>query len=58
MDLKGQKIKSSDWALSGLAVMAKLNRGISMEMLQHALGLRFKEPILSTSLTLVDRVEI
>ena len=58
LDLKGQRIKSTDWALAGLAVLAKQKKVISLEMLQGALGLRFKEPVLSSSLELVNRVQI
>ena len=58
MDFKARKIKSADWALACLAVLAKLERALSLEMLRRALGLRFKEPILSSSLALVERVEI
>ena len=58
MDFKAQNIKSTDWALAGLAVLAKLSMAIFQDMLQNVLGLRFKECILSSSLALVDRVEI
>ena len=58
LDLKGKRIKSTDWALASLAVLAKQKKVISLEMLQGALGLRFKEPVLSSSLELVNRVQI
>jgi pyruvate/2-oxoacid:ferredoxin oxidoreductase beta subunit/Pyruvate/2-oxoacid:ferredoxin oxidoreductase gamma subunit len=57
VDFKGQKIKSSDWALAGLSVLAKLNRAITFEMLRAALALRLKDQALASALELVDRVE-
>ena len=57
IDFKTQGIKSQDRALASLSILAKLNKTISLEMLQSALKVRFKEPALSMSLDLVDRVE-
>ncbi|MBW2608354.1 MAG: 2-oxoacid:acceptor oxidoreductase family protein, partial [Deltaproteobacteria bacterium] len=57
IDLKAQGIKSQDRALASLSILAKLNKVISLEMLQSALKIRFKEPALSMSLDLVARVE-
>jgi pyruvate/2-oxoacid:ferredoxin oxidoreductase beta subunit/Pyruvate/2-oxoacid:ferredoxin oxidoreductase gamma subunit len=56
VDFKGQRIKPQDWALASLSVVAKLERIISLEMLQAALKVRFKNPILASALDLVDRV--
>jgi len=56
VDFKGQKIKSQDWALASLALLAKKDRVISMEMLRAALAVRFKKAILETAVELVDRV--
>ena len=56
IDLRKQKIKSQDWALACLAVLAKRNRVITMDMLTAALAARFKGDALSTSLELVQRV--
>ena len=58
VDLKGQGIKTHDWALAGLSVLAKLDKIISLEMLRSALEVRFKGPILASALDLVDRTEI
>ncbi len=58
IDFKAQGIKSQDRALASLSILAKLNKIISLEMLQSALKVRFKEPALSMSLDLVDRVKI
>jgi 2-oxoglutarate/2-oxoacid ferredoxin oxidoreductase subunit beta len=57
IDFKAQGIKSQDRALASLSILAKLNKVISLEMLQSALKVRFKEPALSISLDLVDQVE-
>ena len=56
VDFKARKIKSQDWALASLALLAKKNRVISMEMLKAALAVRFNKAILETALELVDRV--
>jgi 2-oxoglutarate ferredoxin oxidoreductase subunit beta len=56
-DFKSQKIKSDDWALAALAVLAKMNRVIHTGMLTAALNFRFKNKILASSLELVERVQ-
>jgi 2-oxoglutarate/2-oxoacid ferredoxin oxidoreductase subunit beta len=56
-DFKSQKIKSADWALAALAVLASMNRVIHTRMLTAALGFRFKNKILASSLELVERVQ-
>jgi pyruvate/2-oxoacid:ferredoxin oxidoreductase beta subunit/Pyruvate/2-oxoacid:ferredoxin oxidoreductase gamma subunit len=56
VDFKAQKIKIQDWALASLALLARKNKVISMEMLKVALGARFKNTILETAVALVDRV--
>ncbi len=56
VDFKAQKIKSQDWALASLALLAKKDRVISMEMLKSALEVRFKKAILETAMDLVGRV--
>ena len=58
VDFKKQGIKTHDRALASLSVMAKLNKVINLEMLQSALEARFKEPVLTSALGLVDRVDI
>jgi Pyruvate/2-oxoacid:ferredoxin oxidoreductase gamma subunit len=58
VDFKGQGIKSQDWALASVSLLAKLNRVISPEMLKSALETRFKGQSLSSSLELMDRVEM
>lgn len=58
VDFKSQKIKSPDWALAALAVLAKMNRVIHTEMLTAALNYRFKNKILASSLDLVEQVKV
>jgi len=57
-DFKGQRIKTHDWALASLSILAKLNKVISLQMLRSALEARFKDPVLASTLDLVDRVEV
>ncbi len=56
-DFKSKKIKSADWALAALAVLAKMNRVIHPRMLTAALNFKFKNNILASSLELVERVK-
>jgi 2-oxoglutarate ferredoxin oxidoreductase subunit beta len=58
VDIKAQGLKTHDWALASLSILAKLNKVISLEMLQSALKARFKGPVLSSALGLVDQVDI
>ena len=56
VDFKGRKIRAQDWALAGLAVLAGLNQVITTAMLHAALAHRFKEPLLSSVLEVVNRI--
>jgi pyruvate/2-oxoacid:ferredoxin oxidoreductase beta subunit len=56
LDFKAQKIRSGDWALAALSVLAEKNRVITTEMLKAALEVRFKGQVLKEALALVDRV--
>jgi pyruvate/2-oxoacid:ferredoxin oxidoreductase beta subunit/Pyruvate/2-oxoacid:ferredoxin oxidoreductase gamma subunit len=58
VDLKARGIKSQDWALASLAVMAKLKKVINMDMLNAALKLVFRETVLESALEIVNRVEL
>ena len=58
VDLKARGIKSENWALASLAVMAKLKKVINMDMLNGALKLVFREAVLESALELVNRVEL
>ncbi len=58
LDFKGHGIRIQDWALASLSVMAKLNRVISLEMLQSALKIIMKEQDLALALDLVGRLQL
>lgn len=58
VDFKKQRIKAVNWALAALAVLAKLNKVIHIEMLQSALESKFKGKTLAAALDLVREVEI
>jgi 2-oxoglutarate ferredoxin oxidoreductase subunit beta len=55
---KSQKIKSTDWALAAIIVLAKMNRVIHLEMLKSALNYKFRNNILESSLDLLERVRV
>jgi len=56
-DFRAYKIKSQDWALAALALLAHRNQVISMAMLKAALKIRFKGEVLETVLALVKRMD-
>ena len=56
VDFKAHKVKSPDWALAALALMARSGRGISLEMLKGAIALRFGAQVRDQALDLVERV--
>ncbi|MBA4366217.1 MAG: 2-oxoglutarate synthase [Desulfobacterium sp.] len=56
VDFKGKGIKPQDWALASLAVLAGMNKVICLTMLQKAIELRFKEPIRSKSIHLIQNM--
>ena len=58
VDLKAQSIKSPDWALASLAVLARLKKVIHPKMLEAALKVRFKGRALDSALQLVEQVKI
>ena len=55
VDFKAQGIKSPDWALASLAVLAKFNRIISPDMLKAALNLKFKDESYQAALEIIGR---
>jgi Pyruvate/2-oxoacid:ferredoxin oxidoreductase gamma subunit len=55
-NFKSQKIKSTDWALAALIILAKMNRVIRLDMLKAALEYKFKNKILKSSFDLLERV--
>jgi pyruvate/2-oxoacid:ferredoxin oxidoreductase beta subunit/Pyruvate/2-oxoacid:ferredoxin oxidoreductase gamma subunit len=58
VDFKGQGVKIQDWSLASLSIMAKLDKVISLEMLQSALKLSFKGQALSSITDLIGRVQV
>ena len=57
LDFKQMGIKPTDRAIASLAVLAKSNRIINMDMLKSALQQRFSGKVLAGVLDLVQRVE-
>ena len=57
-DSKKQGIKLQDRSLASFSVIAKLNNAINLEMLQSAPEARFKDPVHTSALDLVNRVGI
>jgi len=57
IDFKAHRIKSQDWALVSLILIARRNKVLSVEMLKTALGIRFKEKVLEGALELVEMVD-
>jgi pyruvate/2-oxoacid:ferredoxin oxidoreductase beta subunit/Pyruvate/2-oxoacid:ferredoxin oxidoreductase gamma subunit len=55
IDLKEQGFKNQDWALASLAVMAGLNKVISIDMLNAAIKHVFKDKILESAINLINR---
>jgi Pyruvate/2-oxoacid:ferredoxin oxidoreductase gamma subunit len=58
VDFKGQGVKIQDWALASLSVMAKLDKVITLEMLQSALKFKFKGKDLVSARDLIGRVQV
>lgn len=58
VDFKAQKLKKTDWAMAALTVMAKMNKVLTMDMLQAATAERFKGSTLDSIKTLIDKVAI
>ena len=58
VNLKRQGVKSKDWALASLLIMAQHTRVMSMEMLKTAIAKRFKASVLGSALELVERLKI
>jgi Pyruvate/2-oxoacid:ferredoxin oxidoreductase gamma subunit len=56
VDFKAHKIKSADWALAALAVLAKENRVLTMTMLTAALKLRFKQKVFEAAVAVTEKV--
>ena len=56
VDFKQYKVKTPDWALAALALVAGTNRVITLEMLNAAITMRFKNQVRDQALALVERV--
>jgi Pyruvate/2-oxoacid:ferredoxin oxidoreductase gamma subunit len=56
IDFKAHKIKSPDWAVAALAYLARAGQGLTLEMLQAALALRFKGPVLEQVQAVVQQM--
>jgi 2-oxoglutarate/2-oxoacid ferredoxin oxidoreductase subunit beta len=56
VDFKRLGINGPDRALASLALLAKMNRVLTIEMLQEALSARFSGAVLAASLDIVERV--
>ena len=56
IDFKARKIKSPDWALAALAVLAGRNRTLTVEMLNAALNLRFNKAVLEMASAVMEKV--
>jgi pyruvate/2-oxoacid:ferredoxin oxidoreductase beta subunit len=58
IDFKARKIKSPDWALAALGVLAKQNKALSMEMLTEALKLRFNSNVFEKAQAVMGKVAV
>jgi Pyruvate/2-oxoacid:ferredoxin oxidoreductase gamma subunit len=56
VDFKAHQVKQPDRALAGLALLAKTNRIITIEMLNAALRVRFQGEVLASATALVQRI--
>jgi pyruvate/2-oxoacid:ferredoxin oxidoreductase beta subunit/Pyruvate/2-oxoacid:ferredoxin oxidoreductase gamma subunit len=57
VDLGALKIRPPDWALAALAVLAHRQKILTIDMLEAALTLRFKDQVLEQALALVRKVD-
>lgn len=55
VDFKAEKIKSQDWALVALAVLAQQNKVLTMAMYKTALQLRFNAGQYATAMAMVEK---
>ncbi len=56
MDFKARKIKSQDWALAALAMLARQNTVLTMDMLATALELRFSKAVFESAMAIAENV--
>jgi pyruvate/2-oxoacid:ferredoxin oxidoreductase beta subunit/Pyruvate/2-oxoacid:ferredoxin oxidoreductase gamma subunit len=57
IDFKIHKVKSQDWALAAIVKLARINRMLSVDMLDAALELRFKGKVIDQVREVMDRLE-
>jgi 2-oxoglutarate/2-oxoacid ferredoxin oxidoreductase subunit beta len=58
IDFKANKIKSPDWALAALAVLAGRGRALNQEMLKAALKLRFRPKVFEMALAVLEKIAV
>jgi hypothetical protein len=56
VDFKAHKIKSPDWALAALAVLAGRGQALTGEMLTAALKLRFNQKVFEMALAVTKKI--
>jgi pyruvate/2-oxoacid:ferredoxin oxidoreductase beta subunit/Pyruvate/2-oxoacid:ferredoxin oxidoreductase gamma subunit len=56
VDFKVQQIKSTDWALAALAVLAGRGQALTEEMLTAALKLRFNQKVFELALAVTEKI--
>ena len=56
IDFKAKKIKSVDWALAALAILARQEMILTMDMLKAALQVRFKKGVYESAIALLESV--
>ena len=56
VDFKARKIKTQDWALAALAVLARQNKALTMDMLTAAMKLRFKKAVFDTAVAVIEKI--
>lgn len=56
IDFRELKIKKQDWALASLGVMAKREKAINKEMLNHALKSRFNKKVFEIAMETIEKM--
>jgi len=57
VDFKANKIKSQDWALAAIGLMAQKNMVLTLEMLKTALAFRFRGEVRDNALALIEKID-
>lgn len=58
IDFKEKKIKSPDWALAALAVLAGRGQALNEEMFTAALKLRFNQKVFDMALAVIEKITV